>query len=468
VLNDGFDLGAQRRPVDRNDLVRPKNELDATKVLKAQRTAIDAGKRNPWLIKNNVFAFEVTKKQIAQSSDYNLSAERYRPGSLGEKKSQKWPMVQLQEVCEINPKKGDVSELAPETEVSFVPMADLSENQMVIRAKQTRKLGDVLGSYTYFADGDVLLAKVTPCFENGKAGVVSSLKNAIGFGSSEFIVLRASAKILPQLVYRFISDKSFRELGKAQMSGTGGLQRIPVDFVKKYAIPLPPIEVQKELIEQIRVKQDAIEHAKAIIENLEREREYFGRALRKLENIEWVELGKIGKLEYGFTDTAKEIGDTRFIRITDIGENGNLKNTEQRFIELTRESRKYLLSEGDLLVARTGATYGKTAVFKEHYPSVFASYLIRLRLDKAMMLPDFYWLFAQSADYWKQAKSLMTGGGQQQFNANAIKKIKVPIVPLEIQRQMVVDLEREEGVISANRQLVELMEKKISLILSEV
>ena len=83
-------------------------------------------------------------------------------------------------------------------------------------------------------------------------------------------------------------------------------------------------------------------------------------------------------LEYGFTDTAKNTGDARFIRITDIDENGMIKDKDQKYINLTNEAKKYLLEKDDLIVARTGATYGKTAVYKEFYPAVFASYLIRL------------------------------------------------------------------------------------------
>lgn len=95
-----------------------------------------------------------------------------------------WEMVELGEVCEINPKKSELSDLADSLDVSFVPMVDLQENQMDFIPSQVRQLGEVIKGYTYFKNDDVLLAKVTPCFENGKAGVAKNLKNGIGFGSS--------------------------------------------------------------------------------------------------------------------------------------------------------------------------------------------------------------------------------------------------------------------------------------------
>jgi len=100
--------------------------------------------------------------------------------------------------------------------------------------------------------------------------------------------------------------------------------------------------------------------------------------------------------EYGFTASAEDKGDARLVRITDIAPDGRIRKDEPKFINLTQESEPYLLKKGDLLVARTGATFGKTMLFDEKYPAVFASYLIRLRFPQDIILPEFYWSFAQS------------------------------------------------------------------------
>ncbi|PIQ88125.1 MAG: restriction endonuclease subunit S [Candidatus Omnitrophica bacterium CG11_big_fil_rev_8_21_14_0_20_43_6] len=176
---------------------------------------------------------------------------------------------------------------------------------------------------------------------------------------------------------------------------------------------------------------------------------------------EWVQLEDVCNFEYGYTEKAKDSGDARFIRITDIDDNGRIREGDKKYVSLTDESRKYLLRANDILVARTGATYGKTAVFKESYPAVFASYLIRLSFRENKVLPEFYWLFAQSTAYWDQAKKLMTGGGQPQFNANAMKSIKIPLVPVEMQRELVEQAEKERLVIDANNHLIEMFEQKI-------
>ncbi|MCX6857269.1 MAG: N-6 DNA methylase [Verrucomicrobia bacterium] len=168
-----------------------------------------------------------------------------------------------------------------------------------------------------------------------------------------------------------------------------------------------------------------------------------------------VELGTICKPEYGFTASAEDKGNARFVRITDIAQDGRIRKDEPKFITLTPESEPYLLKKGDLLVARTGATFGKTMLFDEEYPAVFASYLIRLRFPKDRLLPEFYWSFAQSEKYWEQARNLATGGGQPQFNGNALVEVKIPLPPLEVQKEIVAEIEGYQKVINGARAVLD-------------
>jgi type I restriction enzyme M protein len=162
-----------------------------------------------------------------------------------------WEMVELSEVSELNPKKNELKDTDSNTIVSFVPMADLNEGTMEFEAKEIKKLSEVYSGYTYFKNNDVLLAKVTPCFENGKAGIARNMENGIGFGSSEYYVFRCSSRVLPEWIYFQVASDKFRFIGKLQMTGTGGLQRIPKDFVLNYKIPIPQIEIQKNIIDRI-------------------------------------------------------------------------------------------------------------------------------------------------------------------------------------------------------------------------
>jgi len=179
--------------------------------------------------------------------------------------------------------------------------------------------------------------------------------------------------------------------------------------------------------------------------------------------VEIVRLDEIASIEYGYTDKAKDKGDARFVRITDINERGQLKENEIKYINLTDESVKYLLNQGDIVVARTGATYGKTLLYEKKDPAVFASFLIRINFFKNKIIPKYYWCFAQSDIYWDQAKSLVTGGGQPQFNGNALKQIKIPLPPLSIQEEIVAEIEGYQKIIDGARQVVENYKPRIDI-----
>lgn len=136
------------------------------------------------------------------------------------------------------PKKSQIASISDDFKISFVPMADLSQEKMLFETKEVRTLGEVRKGYTYFEDRDVLLAKVTPCFENGKCGVARDLKNGIWFWSSEFFVFRMSESILPEYFYYFVSGKWFRKEWAKNMGWAVGLQRVKQEWIKNVEIPL--------------------------------------------------------------------------------------------------------------------------------------------------------------------------------------------------------------------------------------
>ncbi len=258
IENDGFGLGAQRRANAGEQLSQVKHEL--TEYLQALRN------QQPTHNLQSTLGLIVTKEKIAANGDYNLSGERYREGVT---KNYIFPLVRIGDVCTLNPRKSQLADLKPDTSVSFVPMADINEHRMVFQPSAEKVLSEVSASYTYFEDNDVLLAKVTPCFENGKAGIARGLLNGIGFGSSEFYVLRSNGRVLPEWVYFCVMHPLFRDTAIAQMTGTGGLQRVPRGYVENFQIPLPPLEVQKEIVAEIESHQKEIERFKAEIADQE-------------------------------------------------------------------------------------------------------------------------------------------------------------------------------------------------------
>jgi restriction endonuclease S subunit len=226
-------------------------------------------------------------------------------------------------------------------------------------------------------------------------------------------------------------------------------------------IPLPPLFVQQEIVEEIEGYQKIIDGARQVVEN-------YKPVIKIDPEWEMVELGEIAKPEYGFTDNAKDNGNSRYIRITDIDSNGIIKEDDGKYIDCNENNEKYILNENDLIVARTGATFGKTAIFRNQQKSIFASFLIRLNIDEKCIDPYFYWAFSQTDEYWKQANSLVSGGAQPQFNANAIKKIRIPKPPINIQKDIVKNIEEEQELIKSNNRIIEIYEQKIKDKIAEV
>ncbi len=163
-----------------------------------------------------------------------------------------WPTKTLAEVCQIKPPKSEAREkVSASSLVSFLPMEDMGIDVKYVQATQTKPLSAVVGSYTYFADGDVLLAKITPCFENGKLGIADGLKNGIGFGSSEYFVFRPDETVSKEWLYYFLSRETFRVEGAARMSGAVGHKRVSKEFIEECSIPVPPLAEQQRIVARL-------------------------------------------------------------------------------------------------------------------------------------------------------------------------------------------------------------------------
>lgn len=151
--------------------------------------------------------------------------------------------VALGEVASINPRGESV---AAASLVSFVGMADLDARQGVAHPFETRSFSQVSNGYTIFRDGDILAAKITPCWENGKVGQ-AQLEHPIGVGSTEFHVLRPARELHDRYLFHFLRQPIVRAAGELRMTGSAGQKRIPASFLHALQIPLPPLPEQRRI-----------------------------------------------------------------------------------------------------------------------------------------------------------------------------------------------------------------------------
>jgi type I restriction enzyme M protein len=442
IENDGFGLGAQRRAVKGGQLRQVQAEY-------AQWIAGVRGGGQAVL--DPAFGFTVEKTRLAAGGEFNLSVERYREEAPSHSI---YRQIRLGDLMAIKVPIVDPSKFPKETfELWSIPSHET-------RAPDRSLGADIGSSKKCVQPDDVLLSRIVPHIRRTWV-VTLSIRNERQIASGEWIVFRSS-DIDPNYLARILVSNPFHERFMQTVSGIGGsLLRASPKAVAEIEIPLPPLEVQQEIVAEIEGYQKIIDGARAVLEN-------YRPHIVVDPTWEIVELGAVCKPEYGFTASAEEVGDARLVRITDIGEDGKLRGEGAKFITVTEASSWALLSDNDVLVARTGATFGKTMLFNERYPAVFASYLIRLRFDPNQLSARFYWAFAQSDSYWAQANALMTGGGQPQFNGNALKQIKIPFPPLETQQAIVAEIQAEQALVNGNRELIARFEKKIEAAIARV
>lgn len=163
---------------------------------------------------------------------------------------QNWVITTLNEITEINPTL-DKSLFPDDLTVAFVPMPAVEAGTGKIDVNSIRKFGDVKKGYTPFQKNDILFAKITPCMENGKMAIVPTLSNEIGFGSTEFHVLRPRKGVDPSFIYYFVSSEKFRYDAEHNMTGAVGQRRVPTPYLQNHPVPLPPFAEQKRIIAKI-------------------------------------------------------------------------------------------------------------------------------------------------------------------------------------------------------------------------
>ena len=350
-------------------------------------------------------------------------------------------MVKLGDVCTINPRLPKNAN--PEQEVTFLAMAAVSEKGE-ISSQETRILHETKKGFTYFERGDVLLAKITPCFENGKATLTNNLNTQIGFGSTEFHVLRAFPDlILPEFIFYLVWNERFRIAAAKEMTGSAGQKRVSTDYLKEYKFYLPSIFEQEKIVAALnkgysihRKRQQAIKLADDFLRA--KFLEMFGTPAN---NIHRFPTGKIRDLvdsvNYGTSAKASiDSGEYPILRMGNITYQGGWDFTDLKYLDLSvKEKDKFLVKEGDLLFNRTNSKelVGKTAVYEENRPMAFAGYLIRVRpnpIGNNYYISGYLNSIHGKITLMNMCKSIV---GMANINAQELQNIEILIPPKHLQ-----------------------------------
>ncbi|MYA07539.1 MAG: restriction endonuclease subunit S [Holophagales bacterium] len=443
----------------------------------------------------------------------------------------RWAWTQIARLGVVSPR----NEAPDELEASFVPMPLIAADYGAGHHHEVRPWGKIKKGYTHFAEGDVGLAKITPCFENGKSTVFRNLTGGLGSGTTELHVVRPLF-VAADYIVLFLKSSHFIESGKLRMTGTAGQKRVPREYFAASPFPLPPLAEQRRIVAKVEglmalcdqleegrtareatrdrltngsyarlsdteadaptfrahvrfavaafpaltaradqvkplretilslavrgrlVKQDlADEPASELMKRIaaEKARLVEAREIRKPKRMPalhtnqlpfaaphgwtWTRLFEISrKIHYGFTASANSaVDEVRLLRITDIQDNCvDWRSVPGCEID-ENVLPKFRLERGDVLIARTGGTIGKSFLVQDlPVTAVFASYLIRIQASHEVY-DRYLKVLLESSVYWSQLRDGARGGGQPNVNGQTLSRMLVPVPPLAEQHRIV-------------------------------
>ena len=366
-----------------------------------------------------------------------------------------WKWVRLGDVYTINPK----NEINDSTLVSFVPMERISPGMTGVFTFETRNWEKVKRGYTHFADGDVAFAKISPCFENRKSMIVHGLENGYGAGTTELIVLR-QPNILQKYTFFIISTDDFIQKGVQTYSGTVGQQRISIDFVRNYPIPLPPREEQERIVghieslfarlDEARQKAEAVRDSVALRRAAILHKAFTGELTAKWREEQGVEcwplttLHKVSSLitkgaspKWQGISYVEDETQTLFVTSENVRE-GYLKFENKKFVEdsINIKQKRSCLKYGDILINIVGASIGRAAVYQEKYKANInqAVCLVRLYENISSSYVCYYLNSPAALTYYFENKAETA---RANLSLTDINNITLPLPTLPEQREIV-------------------------------
>jgi type I restriction enzyme S subunit len=394
-----------------------------------------------------------------------------------------WQLQRLKFVCHTNPAKSEVAYLPNDTEVSFCPMESVGNGTISTESKKL--LGEVRQGFTYFRDGDIVIAKITPSFENGKGAIASNLVNGLGFGTTELHVLRPSSLIDRNFLYYLTVSGVFRGFGATQMYGTAGQKRISDRFLNDFPTPLPPLQDQRliahfldretarletlitkkcELIDLLQKKRSAI-ITNAVTRGLD------PQVPMKDSRLEWVDkipahwevkrLKFTADIQTGLTlgkdYKGRNIVNRPYLRVANVQDGFLDLETITEISIPVEDSPRYELKFGDVLMTEGGDfdKLGRGYVWEEqiegclHQNHVFA---VRPNLEHL----DSHYLAALMTSHY--GKAYFTSTSQQTTNLATTNRTKLSNFPMPLP-----DVAEQKNIIDyiskKNQQLLLIIEK---------
>jgi len=365
---------------------------------------------------------------------------------------EEWEWKALPEICELNPKRPRIQrdENAP---TSFVPMQAVNDIEGKITGMETRRYEEVKRGYTYFEENNVLLAKITPSMENGKAAIAQDLIDGIGFGTTEFHVFRPKEGILPAWIFYYLRRLSFRMEAKSHFRGAVGQQRVPEDFLKAYEIPVPfpnnparSLEIQRRIVLRLETLLGEVKSARELQESVNSDinivfnafsKQVFEEVEKKYEKRTLLPL----TTKIGSGSTPRGGKSVYLSSGTPLVRSLNVRWNEFKYKDLAyidEETHQRMISTevklGDVFLNITGASIGRSCCAPEQIcPANVNQHVMIIRPIQEDLRSRFlmYWLTSPTTqDFILNAQA---GATRQALTKVQVQDLNIPLPPPETQ-----------------------------------
>jgi type I restriction enzyme, S subunit len=411
-----------------------------------------------------------------------------------------WEVMRLRHAVNLNPSKSETASLDPDTIISFLPMEAVGEDG-TLSLNQTRPISTVKNGYTYFRNGDVTIAKITPCFENGKGALMRGLKEGVGFGTTELIVARPHQdRITSEFLAFLFRSAEFRLLGEGEMYGAGGQKRVPDSFVREFDTALPPLEEQTTIasfLDRETGKIDAlVDEQRRLIELLKEKRQaVISHAVTKGldpdvamkdSGVEWLgevpehwevkKMKRVAEMQSGHTPDKKipeywkdctipwiSLNDTKYLK-----DHEYISDTAYRVNDLGIANSSAKLLPERVVVFSRDATIGRCAIATR--PMAVSQHFIAWVCSEEI-LPEYLLMRLRSMTH--ELERLTAGATLKTIGMPDVKTLTTPVPPIQEQSEIVEHLKSAKDkldnlIYEAEHAVTLLQERRTALISAAV
>jgi len=467
IENDGYSLGAQRRKIAGDQFPAALEVIQAYQKnpdLNVETALIEYRENlrhsvSPFDSQVNLDAHCVSKDMIAESGDYNLSGDRYKVSELTNVSN--YPAVSLGEIAKIDNGNAFKSSEYVDSGARVIRITNVQKGEIVDDSPKfldVRRISE-FSKYELF-DNDLLMSLTGNV---GRVGLMQ--KNLLPALLNQRVarIRPDESKILKEYLFHVLNTELFEQAAVSSSSGIAQ-KNLSTEWLKTYEIPLPPIEIQREIVAELDGYQKIIDAAQTIVKT-------YKPTIKINPEWEMIKLGKLAKIDNGNAFKSSEYVDTgsRVIRITNV-QKGNIVDSQPKYIAIERmdEFYKYVLFEDDLLMSLTG-NVGRVGLYpKAMLPGLLNQRVARINPNENSLVKKYLFYMLNRDEFESSAIKSSSGIAQKNMSTEWLKAYEVPLPPIEIQHEVVAKLEAEQKLIDANKKLIEIYQQKIKSKLAEV